>query len=111
MSSYPAVSSARHPRQTDWHTYKKRDLIEKLFLKLKDNRKFATRYERERSIFGPLLFLPASWFGYFDGFKARSKSDDKYTNIGTQIISLSHRYPLYKPFLLHHPNTHHNDLQ
>ena len=41
----PNRANAKHPRQTDWHTYKERHLVENLFLKLKNNRRFATRYE------------------------------------------------------------------
>ena len=41
----PSRANAKHPRQTDWHTYKERHLVENLFLKLKNNRRFATRYE------------------------------------------------------------------
>jgi|InofroStandDraft_1065614.scaffolds.fasta_scaffold32655_3 transposase len=42
----PSRANAKHPRQTDWHTYKERHLVENLFLKLKNNRRFATRYEK-----------------------------------------------------------------
>lgn len=41
----PSRITAKHPRDTDWHTYKERHLVEKLFLKLKNHRRFATRYE------------------------------------------------------------------
>ena len=34
----PSRNSARQPRETDWHTYKERHLIENLFLKLKNHR-------------------------------------------------------------------------
>ena len=43
----PSRIIAKHPRKTDWHTYKERHLVEKLFLKLKNNRRFATRYEKK----------------------------------------------------------------
>ena len=42
---------ARHPRKTDWHTYKERHLIENLFLKLKNHRRFSTRYEKKAVCF------------------------------------------------------------
>ena len=42
----PSRVTAKHPRQIDWHTYKERHLIETLFLKLKNNRRFATRYSK-----------------------------------------------------------------
>lgn len=37
----PSRNSARQPRETDWHTYKERHLIENLFLKLKNYRRFS----------------------------------------------------------------------
>ena len=43
----PSRIIAKHPRETDWHTYKERHLVEKLFLKLKNNHRFATRYEKK----------------------------------------------------------------
>ena len=43
----PSRIIAKHSRKTDWHTYKERHLVEKLFLKLKNNRRFATRYEKK----------------------------------------------------------------
>ena len=36
----PSRVNAKHPRHTDWHTYKERHLVENLFLKLKNNRRF-----------------------------------------------------------------------
>ena len=42
----PSRIIAKHPRKTDWHTYKERHLVENLFLKLNNNRRFATRYEK-----------------------------------------------------------------
>ena len=42
----PSRITAKHPRKTDWHTYKERHLVENLFLKLKNSRRFATRYEK-----------------------------------------------------------------
>ena len=52
----PSRITAKHPKKTDWHTYKERHLVEKLFLKLKNNRRFATRYEKS-SLF-PRRCLP-----------------------------------------------------
>ncbi len=42
----PSRISFKAPRETDWHIYKKRHLIENLFLKFKNNRRFATTYEK-----------------------------------------------------------------
>lgn len=53
----PSRVTAKHPRETDWHTYKERHLIEKLFLRLKDNRRFATRYEKKAVYFRAVTLL------------------------------------------------------
>ena len=42
---------ARHPRKIDCHTYKEPHLVENLFLKLKNDRRFATRYEKKALYF------------------------------------------------------------
>lgn len=39
------------PKHTDWHTYKERYLIENLFIKLKNSRCFANRYEKKALYF------------------------------------------------------------
>ena len=53
----PSRIIAKHPRKTDWHTYKERHLVENLFLKLKNNRRFATRYEKEARYFRAVVCL------------------------------------------------------
>ena len=53
----PSRNSARHPRETDWHTYKERHLIENLFLKLKNHRRFSTRYEKKAVCFHAVVSL------------------------------------------------------
>lgn len=53
----PSRMTARHPRTIDWHTYKERHLVENLFLKLKNNRRFATRYEKKASSFSAVTCL------------------------------------------------------
>lgn len=55
----PSRVCAKHPRDTDWHTYKERYLVEKLFLKLKNRRRFATRYDKLASSFFAVVFLAA----------------------------------------------------
>ena len=59
----PSRVNARHPRPTDWHTYKERHLVENLFLKLKNNRRFATRYEKKALYFHAVVCLacPLVW--------------------------------------------------
>ena len=56
----PSRITAKQPRNTDWHIYKERHLVENLFLKLKHNRRFATRYEKKAIFFQALTFLACS---------------------------------------------------
>lgn len=51
----PSRITAKHPRKIDRVIYNERHLVGNLFLKLKQCRRFATRYEKKRSLF--LLFL------------------------------------------------------
>lgn len=53
----PSRITTKHPQQTDWNTYKERHLIETLFLKLKNNRRFATRYEKKAACFQAVTFI------------------------------------------------------
>ena len=53
----PSRIIAKHPRKTDWHTYKECHLVENLFLKLKNNRRFATRYEKKALYFRAVVCL------------------------------------------------------
>ena len=53
----PSRVNAKRPRHTDWHTYKERHLVENLFLKLKNNRRFATRYEKKALYFRAVVCL------------------------------------------------------
>ena len=55
----PSRITAKHPRKTDWHTYKERHLVENLFLKLKNYRRFATRYEKKALYFQAVIYLAA----------------------------------------------------
>ena len=57
MPVIPSRNSARQPRETDWHTYKERHLIENLFLKLKNHRRFSTRYEKKAVCFHAVVSL------------------------------------------------------
>lgn len=54
----PSRICAKRPRNTDWHTYKERHLVENLFLKLKNYRRFATRYEKKALYFLSCGCLP-----------------------------------------------------
>ena len=53
----PNRITAKHPRNSDWHTYKERHLVENLFLKLKNNRRFATRHEKKTLYFRAVVCL------------------------------------------------------
>ena len=53
----PSCVNAKRPRHTDWHTYKERHLVENLFLKLKNNRRFVTRYEKKAFYFRAVVCL------------------------------------------------------
>lgn len=53
----PSRRTSKAPRNTDWHIYKERHLVENLFLKLKNNRRFATRYEKKAVFFKAVTFL------------------------------------------------------
>ena len=72
----PSRNSARHPRKTDWHTYKEQHLIENLFLKPKNHRRFFYTVREESCLLSCGCFsrLHAFCFGYFDGFKTGSRA-------------------------------------
>lgn len=53
----PSRTTAKYPRKTDWHIYKERHLVENLFLKLKNNRRFATRYEKKALYFYAVVYI------------------------------------------------------
>ena len=70
---FPSHITAKHPKKTDWHTYKERHLVEKLFLKLKTTAVLPPGIRRMPSIFTLLSVLPVSLFGYIDRFKTDSR--------------------------------------
>lgn len=47
--------NAVKPRKTDWFLYKERHLIENLFLKAKNFKRFATRYEKSAVSFSAVV--------------------------------------------------------
>ena len=57
IAGIPSRITAKHPRNTDWHIYKERHLVENLFLKLKHHRRFATRYEKKALCFHAVVSL------------------------------------------------------
>lgn len=56
----PPRSNRLSPREYDKAIYKERNLVERLFLKLKSFRRIATRYERLVINYGSLLYLAAA---------------------------------------------------
>lgn len=53
----PSRITAKNPRDIDKHIYNERHLVENLFLKLKNNRRFATRYEKKAVFFHAVTAL------------------------------------------------------
>lgn len=53
----PSRVTAKHPRKIDHYIYNERHLVENLFLKLKNNRRFATRYEKTAIAFQAVTFI------------------------------------------------------
>ena len=56
----PSRAIAKHPRDIDRHIYNERHLIENLFLKLKNHRRFTTKYEKRASAFLAVTYLAAA---------------------------------------------------
>lgn len=56
----PSRATNREQRNIDKHTYNERHLIENLFLKMKNHRRFATRYEKLACSFYAVTLLVAS---------------------------------------------------
>lgn len=55
----PPKSNARNPWRCDWVLYKERHLVECFFLKLKQFRRVATRYDKLASSFLAFVYLAA----------------------------------------------------
>ncbi len=55
----PSKSNARNPWRGDWVIYKERHLVECFFLKLKQFRRVATRYDKLASSFVAFVYLAA----------------------------------------------------
>lgn len=53
----PSRITAKNPRMIDKDIYNERHLVENLFLKLKNNRRFATRYEKKALFFHAVTCL------------------------------------------------------
>ena len=60
----PPNPTRKHPHTYDAETYKQRNLIERMFCRLKDFRRIATRYDKRADIFlsGVLLAVTVTWW-------------------------------------------------
>ena len=56
----PPTKNLLHPWKYDRQTYKRRNVIERCFCRLKDFRRIATRYDKRADSFQAFLFLAAS---------------------------------------------------
>ena len=54
---FPSHITAKHPKKTDWHTYKFPLMVKTLSLKLKTTRRFATRHEKKALYFHAVVCL------------------------------------------------------
>jgi len=57
----PARACRKDARNYDKHIYKERNVIERLFNRLKNFRKLATRYEKIKQNFEGLIYLASIW--------------------------------------------------
>lgn len=57
----PYKSSSTHPRRLDKKAYRQRNMIERLFGKLKEFRRVATRYEKLKQTFVGMIHLALSF--------------------------------------------------
>lgn len=53
----PPKSNTRTPWRCDWHLYKERHLVECFFLKLKNFRRVATRYDKLATSFLAFVYI------------------------------------------------------
>ena len=58
-SVIPSNPTRKHPWPIDWETYKDRNLIERMFCRLKDFRRIATRYDKLARNFASAIALAA----------------------------------------------------
>ena len=56
----PPNPTRKHPHRYDKGTYKARNLIERMFCRLKDFRRIATRYDKRADIFLSTVLLAAA---------------------------------------------------
>lgn len=53
----PSKCNAVNPRKTDWFLYKERHLVENLFLKAKNFKRFAMRYDKSVVSFSAVVYI------------------------------------------------------
>jgi transposase len=56
----PPNPTRKHPHRYDKHAYKARNVIERMFRRLKDFRRIATRYDKRADIFLSAILLAAA---------------------------------------------------
>ena len=56
----PPNPTRKHPRSYDRNAYKARNLIERMFCRLKDFRRIATRYDKRADTFLSAVFIAAT---------------------------------------------------
>lgn len=74
----PSTSTSQAPHGIDWHIYQEHHLIEKPFLKRKNNRCFAAGYEKKLSFLRRSPLRLVFLFGCFDGLQTRSRTKMRY---------------------------------
>ena len=57
----PQLSNRKEPRPVDWAQYKKRNLVERFFARLKQFRRVATRYDKLAERFRSFIELAAAY--------------------------------------------------
>jgi len=57
----PQLSNRKNPRPVDWAQYKNRNLVERVFARLKQFRRIATRYEKLTQRFASFIHLAAAY--------------------------------------------------
>ena len=57
----PPQPTRKHPHSYDPEAYKQRNLIERIFFRLKDFRRIATRYDKGADTFLSAIFIAATF--------------------------------------------------
>lgn len=57
----PQLANRKLPREVDWAQYKNRNLVERLFCRIKQFRRIATRYDKLAARFSSFIALAAAY--------------------------------------------------